>query len=431
MIIDFTISNYRSIREPQTISFEATNDRHLESYYVVNKGKYRILKMATILGANASGKSNLIRAFNLLPKLMLSPCQDKSSEIRYEKFALSAEAKEDNSEIIVNFICADKKYHYEVVFNNNLVHSEKLQCHPFDKLRSHLVYERYTDVSTLVSTIKWGANYSVGTIVRDLNVNLLHNRTVFGAFQVSNVDIPVLKEIVDWLSGYMLPIVSTSDQQLFNFTSSMLVENIKDKQMVVSFLKKADVGIRDFYIEETIEEIPDSLLDIILNDSSIPEKAKEKIKSNPVSHTIKVNMLHSTSHGDVSMEYSEESNGTKRYYELSGVLMKIIKGSHFVAIDELECKLHPDLYKHFIISFLDNAKESQMVFTTHLREFLSDDDFFRRDSIWITEKNVDGETELYSLADFTEKEVSQLNVLEAYKAGRFGGIPHLGDTYID
>ena len=72
-----------------------------------------------------------------------------------------------------------------------------------------------------------------------------------------------------------------------------------------------------------------------------------------------------------------------------------------------------------------------MVFTTHLREFLSDDDFFRRDSIWITEKNVDGETELYSLADFTEKEVSQLNVLEAYKAGRFGGIPHLGDTYID
>ena len=72
MILDFTISNFRSIKDAQTISFEATSDSHLESYYVVQKDKYRILKIATILGANASGKTNIIRAFSLLHDLILN-----------------------------------------------------------------------------------------------------------------------------------------------------------------------------------------------------------------------------------------------------------------------------------------------------------------------------------------------------------------------
>lgn len=431
MILDFTISNYRSIHTPQTISFEATNDKNLESYYVVTKGKYRILKLATILGANASGKSNVIKAFRMLYTLFLEPCRDKSSEIHYDKFALNTETMPEDSEMIVNFICGENKYHYEVVFNNKIVKSELLQCHPFEKLRSHLVYERHTDVSTLMSTIKWGANYPLASIARDLTVNLLHNRTVFGAYQMSNVDIPWLKEIVDWLSEYMLPNVSTTEQKLFNYTSQLLVNNKVYKEKVVALLKKADVGILDFSIEDKLEEIPETVLDMILNDSKIPAKAKETIKNNPVSHSVEVSMMHSTSHGNIPMEYSQESNGTKRYYELSGVLLKMIQESHFVTIDELECRLHPDLYKYFIVSYLTNAKDSQMVFTTHLREFLSDKDLFRRDSIWITEKNIDGETDLYSLADFTENEVSKLNVFEAYKAGRFGGIPHLGNNYID
>ena len=104
MILDFTISNYRSIHTPQTISFEATNDKNLESYYVVTKGKYRILKLATILGANASGKSNVIKAFRMLYTLFLEPCRDKSSEIHYDKFALNTEAMPEDSEMIVNVI---------------------------------------------------------------------------------------------------------------------------------------------------------------------------------------------------------------------------------------------------------------------------------------------------------------------------------------
>lgn len=431
MIIDFTISNYRSIREPQTISFEATGDNHLENYFVVEKGKYRILKLATIYGPNASGKSNVIRAFSMLRTLLLRPCADKTAEIRYDKFALDEKAKQQDSEMTVNFICDEKKYHYEAVFNNKFVRSELLKCQPFDKSRPHVVFERSTDENSLMAKVKWGSNYPMASVARAMNVNLLHNRTVFGAFQMSNVDIPWMKAILDWLQEYMLPAVSTGDQKLFFFTSTMLDERQDYKRMVEALLNKADVGINGFEIQEEKQEISDRVLEMIMDDESIPEKAKEKIKSDPYSHSMQVRMRHTTSRDTSFIDYSQESNGTKRYYELSGVMLKLIKESHFVAIDELECRLHPDLYKHFIVTYLTNAKDSQMVFTTHLREFLADKNLFRNDAIWFTDKNVDGETELYSLADFDENELKKQNIFDAYRAGRFGAIPHLGDTYIE
>lgn len=430
MILDFTISNYRSINEPQTISFEATNDKHLEEHYVVKKGKYRILKLAMILGANASGKSNILRAFRMLHTLFLRPCAKKNDTIDYEKFALNLKAQQRDSEMTVNFICDNKKYCYDVIFNNQMVKYEKLQCHPFDKIRSHLVFERFTDKDNLTSKIKWGGLYSLSSTTIELSVNLLYNRTVFGAYQMSNVDIPWMKAIVEWLDEYMLPNVVTSNQDLFNYTSRMLNDDKKIISIVESMLRNADVGISKVDIREDTEEIPQELLSVILHDESVPEEVKKRIANDPVSHSLDVKLCHETSKGFAYLNYSQESNGTKRYYELAGVLLKLVEEPHFVAIDELECRLHPDLYKHFVTSFLLNSKESQLVFTTHLREFLGETDGYRKDSVWFTEKNDDGETELYSLADFAEKNLMKMNALDLYKAGRFGGIPNLGDIYL-
>lgn len=433
MILDFTISNYRSIKDSQTLSFEATSDKHLEDYYVVKKGKYRILKIATILGPNASGKSNIIKAFAMLHDLFLAPCTNKSSRIAYSKFALDAAMQKQNSQMIVNFICGEKKYHYEVTFNNRYVVSELLKCHPFDSLRAHTVYERITDKETLMSTIKWGGRYGMVIGARELNINLLHNRTVFGAFQMSNVDIPWMKQILDWLSSYMLPIVRTTEQNLFEYTSEQVLQNPGEKQMVASMLRKADVGIQDFEIEKKNKEIPDRILKMLMSNDEISLETKNRIKDNPFAESIQVKMLHDSVEGGTFLDYNQESHGTHRYYELSGVLLQLILNAHFVAIDELDSRLHPDLYRHFIITYLTNSKDSQMVFTTHMREFLADKDEFRKDAVWFTEKNKNGETELYSLADFDEKEFtsSRSNLYDAYRLGRFGGIPHLGDTFVN
>ena len=131
------------------------------------------------------------------------------------------------------------------------------------------------------------------------------------------------------------------------------------------------------------------------------------------------------------LPYQLESKGTQRYYGLSGLLNMMIKKESIFPIDELESSLHPDLFKHFILSFITNTKKSQLIVTTHFREFLKERDLFRDDVIWFTEKKEDGGTDLYSLSDFDSSVVRNTSsVFNAYRIGKLGAIPDLEDTYI-
>ncbi|MBP5504044.1 MAG: ATP-binding protein [Bacteroidales bacterium] len=417
MILDFTISNFRSIREPQTISFEASKDTHLEDYYVVKKGDYRILKMAVILGANASGKSNVVKAFDLFLKLMIFPCENKQSKIEYAKFALDKEFAKQDSIIIINFLCGEQKYRYEVHFNNDMITYEFLQRHPIGELRSHKVYERTTNIQSRLSTIKWGEKFRSNSNSRALNVNLIHNRTVFGAFQSSNVDIPWMQEIVMWLNSYVLP----TNAFTIAAVTRLLESDYIDKSMMTKQLQKADIGISHFLIERKKKSIP--IIRILDGDNDISDYQ--------TFDDIVVRLSHRGKDGIIPFDFEQESGGTQRYFELSGLLLELVDKPHCAVIDELECRLHPDLYTHFITTFLHNAKESQIVFTTHSREFLADKDMFRDDIVWFTEKNDEGATELYSLADFGSDVLrDSSNRYNFYRAGRLGAIPRLGDTYI-
>ena len=125
--------------------------------------------------------------------------------------------------------------------------------------------------------------------------------------------------------------------------------------------------------------------------------------------------------------------GTQRYFEYAGLLSILLEQKVFLPVDELESSLHPDLFNHFLLTYLVNGKkESQLIATTHNREILNNRDIFRDDAIWFTDKNEDSATELYSLADFDSSVVRDTtNVLNAYKSGKLGGVPNLGDYYID
>lgn len=111
----------------------------------------------------------------------------------------------------------------------------------------------------------------------------------------------------------------------------------------------------------------------------------------------------------------------------------LLTNSAILPIDELESSLHPDLFQHFLLSFLVNSTHSQLLATTHHREILNNKDIFRNDAIWITDKsNADSATELYSLADFDTSVIRDTsNIYNAYKIGKLGGIPNFGDYYID
>lgn len=432
MIIDFTISNFRSINEAQTLSFEAMPDKHLEEYFVVTIGKYRLLKMAIILGANASGKSNILEAFYMLPKLMLSPCKDKTSAINYDRFLLDKEKREGKSSIEVNFIVNELRYKYSVAFDNSVVYDEVLKCQPFDAYKEHMVFERMTDASSLLSSMKWGEKYRSVVNTRIISGNLLHNRTVFGAYLNSNVKIPWMKDILDWMNSFFMPMINISDQNLTTYVSNNIVENIINKADVEKLIVKADVGIHAIDVKRKKELLDKDFVEFLLHNDDVPEKLKNRVKEDPTNTSYEVKLFHAGHQGEVPFDFRQESNGTKRYYELSGVLIELIKEPHFLTIDELECQLHPDLYMHFITTYLRNSSASQIVFTTHMREFLADRDTFRDDCVWITEKSEKGDTSLYSLADFdTDTLRSSSSRYNAYRAGRLGGIPALGDTYVE
>ena len=433
MIIDFTVSNFRSIKEPQTISFEATDDKHLEDYYVVEKGGYRLLKMATIIGANASGKSNILLAFMQFILLMRLPCENKTDKIIYNKFALDEDCSKRDSSIVINFICGSCHYRYSIHFNNDMVVDEVLSRKRIDDGEMETMFERSTDKSTNVSSIKLYNGYQQNASEFDKMLpNILHNRTVFGAYHKSNVDIPWMREISDWMDSYLLPIVTTTEQGLRQYTSNQIFDGKITKEQVASFLRKADVGISDFSVRKVDTPISPYYAAAIVNDKNTPDNIKEQARNTSTLPDARVKMVHNGEHGSYELDFGNESRGTQRYYEMAGVLLTIINTPHIVAVDELEYAMHPDLYEHFLVTFLSNAKESQILCTTHMREFLADKNLYRDDSVWIAQKDKYGATEVYSIADFDKEELKQVeNRYGAYRSGRLGGIPHLGDTYVE
>lgn len=432
MVLEFSISNFRSIKETQTISFLADSSDHLEEAYVARIGKYRILKMISLFGANASGKSNIIKGFSLLRRLVLYPAQDRTSKIDYETFYLDEIWKNGNSEIELNFICGNKRYLYTVSFNHLFVLEEKLSCQGIDDSRSHKVFSRATDTEKEYSTILWGPKYKSQLNGKGLESSLLPNRTLFGAYQSTNVDVPWLKEIIDWFEQYMLPNIHPHEQNLTDYISKKIFNQEINKDLLIEELKKADIGISSMRLDVEKRPLPKELVDHILKDDTAPAVLKDKIATDPSTTDYKIVLVHEGANGGVALEFEDESEGTQRYYELSGILLTLVQTPHFLAIDELECRLHPDLYKHFIVSFLSNSTRSQLIFTTHMREFLYDSDLYRDDSVWFTEKDSEGATEVFSLADFDKTVLDAgTNRFFAYRAGRLGASPVLGDTRIN
>src|SRR5690606_35814877 len=200
------------------------------------------------------------------------------------------------------------------------------------------------------------------------------------------------------------------------------------KADVIDILKKADFNISDIVIDE--EKIPDSLIELLKKQvrasSDKIKELEEKITA------VNIEFEHTVNNTKYTLPLEIESQGTRRYYGFAGILALLIKKPTSFPIDELEASLHPDLYLHFLLSFLLNSENSQIIATTHNREILDNKDIFRNDAIWFTDKQESCATELYSLTDFDSSVVrNTTNILNAYKSGKLSGAPNLGDTFID
>lgn len=401
MIVNFSIQNFGSIKDKQTLSFEADASEHLEDTYVVHTAGKRLLKLALIYGANASGKTTVLKALDFLRDLVVNPKEKKTDILNFSPYLFDTKTPQQPTELSIEFIHEEVCYQYEVAFTGQAVISEALYIDTFERV---LVFSHTTDIEGQLTKISFGDKITLEkSALQVLELNTLWNNTVLGGFLKTNINLEEFRRVADWFNNYLKPLIAPQTQ-LDSYVTSKIDEKEIVKEEVLEILKKADFNISDIIIERRKD----------------PRKGIDRI-----------NLFSEHMVNDISykLPMEQESEGTKRFYGFAGLLALLIKTPTIFPIDELESSLHPDLYIHFLLSFLQNAQHSQLIATTHNRELLGDTDIFRNDVIWFTDKGEDFATQLYSLADFDTSTIK--NILNAYKIGKFSAIPRLSDTFID
>jgi AAA15 family ATPase/GTPase len=432
MIINFSIRNFKVIKEKITLSFEATSSDHLAEYYIESPFKnLRVLRLALIYGPNASGKTTILEALNFLRNLVIKPLPDKSSSFTDLKpFLGDKNFKKQNTSFELEFVTKGTKYLYEVELNQKAIIKESLYRF---KPKKALVYYRTTNLEKELTEIKFGSKIKLDKASRtSLIYNTLWNNTVVGGYLKTNLSVEEFQEVVDWFKN-KLKLVIVPEVLLFPFISDKLEQGQINKKRIIKLLKKADLGIDDIFIKEKQKngEIFNNVLDFLKN--FLQDDEISKIKENQRKMIVKELLFkHSINNQEFVLPFEEESAGTRRYYEMCGILDMMLNNEIIVPIDELESSLHPDLINHFLLTFLINVKNSQLIATTHYRELLLEKDILRNDVIWFTERKDDGSADLYSLADFDTSTIRKTSsIYNAYKIGKLGAVPNLDDPYLN
>lgn len=432
MIINFTLENFGPVRELQTISFEAKKYDDLENYFIVEPiPNLRLLKMVFLYGANASGKTTFLKGIEFLRDIVLEPLEKRNEEIEFKQFMFDENSRKANSFVEVSFVTSGKKYVYSLTFNNTYIVKESLFVY---NPKKSVVFERVTDEIKQLSTIKFGSKLKVGKEVSNTLINnTLWNNTVLGGFLKVNVDIEEFKEVIYWFENTLRPMV-TPRTDLESFVTRNINRKSIKKDNVVEILRKADLNIDNIKIEEKETEIPNGLFEFIEKNLKDDDEKKHisDLKEKGKLTSFNLEFIHLINGINYQLPFDDQSQGTQRFYGLAGILDLLVRKESVVPIDELESSLHPDLFIHFILMHLVNSNKSQIIATTHNREILKNRDIFRNDSVWFADKSDEGNTLIYALDEFDSKTIRDTSsIYNAYSIGKLGGVPELGDYYLD
>ncbi len=429
MILELKIKNFLSFKEEVIFSFEATKDKSYEDYQVVEVApNIRILRLAVVYGANASGKSNLIEAFEFIRYFWFNSPENKDKSTGVLPFLLDKKTPEKPSEFSLVFYVEGTKYMYSLELNKKVVVSEKLFIYP--GTQPALIFERKLDAG--VSEIEFNPKrVKISQAAKDeITIKCLTNMSVLAAYNQVNVAIPEIESVVKWIkSQYNLPSIEPNTG-LVGYAEHVISKNKSTKDFILNFLRRADYNITDINTEIIEESVPEEILSSILNDAiDISDDERERMKRDKTVKLTKTEFEHRIVNEDGKDEFYKmlkkyQSKGTLRTFGLAGVIRKTIEANAFLAIDEIESSLHPRLVEFIIEDFFKQKGQSQLLLTTHYDGLLEEDDLLRKDSIWFTNKKENGSTELYSLADF--KGVNRISSLQkAYKYGKFGATPNI------
>ena len=422
MIQEFKIRNVLSFKDEVTFSFVASNDKFAEDSQVVRiNDSTRLLRFAVLYGYNASGKSNLLYAFDFLPRFWSYKPESMDEVTGVVPFKLDAASPDKPSCFELIFYVGDVKYWYQLELDRHQVYLEKLSY--YKSAQPTMLFERKLVDGHSEVEINPKGDKITASAKELINGYCLKNLSFFVARNQVNASLPLIDAAKNWMKEQTMPAVFPSTY-LTDYAQRRTAENKDLTQYLVNFLHEADFNITNISSDIVNRPISDEEVKFRVSDESIPKEERERIKREKTISLLHTSFEHTVENENgqeaYQMNRGDESTGTLRTFGLETVLFEAVSNNAFLSIDEIETSQHPKLLEKILFEYLRTHSRSQLLVTTH-NDGLLDlvDDLIRKDSVWFTEKQKSGVTDLYKLTDF--RGVNRLSsIREAYRNKRFG-----------
>jgi AAA15 family ATPase/GTPase len=432
MLLEFSCKNYRSFREKQTLSMlaggtgsKSTDERLIGTDFEGISG----LRCACIYGANASGKSNLLKAIQQFSRMIADSQKrwDSSDKIPgWDPFSLDQLSRTQETEFEAEVLIERSRFRYGFSFNGELITREWLYEYA---PRERTLFFRQTE-GTSVYVDFTGRNLT-GTTLETIKQVTRPNSLFLSAAAQNNYE--RLAVVQRWFAERFSLISGQECDQMLPFTANRC-NRPRIKEAIRKLIGFADIGIDDFeVIEEEAPEKFKKFYDVVIRalSETNPDVVQAISAREPFTRT-DVRMMHRGLDGHLyPLAHRQQSRGTLAYFGILGPMMEELKDGSILLIDELDSSLHPHLVQQFVHIFNSprlNPFGAQFIFTTHDTNLMSSG-MLRRDQFWFTEKDVEGTSKLYPLSDFKPRKDQNLEL--GYLHGRFGAIPFLDTDLLD
>lgn len=387
MLLQFSVTNHKSIKNTATISMKSSKDRTLQSILMSPDGKKELVPVLAIYGANAAGKSNVLHALLLMRDMVCGESAKplKGEKLKHDPFAFTNESDQPTSFEVIYYYNGIK-YAYGYSFDRNSIISEYLYHWPNG--REALIFSRDKNKYEFRENIQ-----EQMTLASRTSENKLY------LVSSNEWNCPQTEKAYLWFQQKLKGLVGMG--LTFDVSLKAIKAGGNTKQRVLKEMLLADLGIRDVIINESKDDPAISTVHQISNEDGTSQF-----------YTLRI---------------EQESMGTQRFFSRIGMWMESLENGSVLVVDEIESSMHPLLTRHLIEMVQDpeiNTKQAQLIFTTHDTSLLGQK-LLRRDQIWFAEKDEKTmQTEVYALTEFSPRK--EENIEKGYLQGRYGAIPFVG-----
>lgn len=414
MLVEFRIKNFRSLRDEQVLSLVASTDKTLLDTHALDTGlkaSPHLLRSAVVYGANASGKSNLIKALQYMRGVVLDSAalQPGQTFDRLNPFKLDAISGSLPTEFEVTFILDGTRYQYGFAMNTQRIVSEQLLV--YKAFKPQRWFERHFDAESGKDVYEFGPSLKGA---KNLWEGATRPNALFLSMAVQ-LNSEALRPVFDWFANRL--VIFNEHSPLSPQFSVQMLKQEAQRKAICEFLRAADISIADIEVATKQAMVHSIRFDLATG------KREEQAGEQAVDE---VRFHHITEHGKAVFDLMDESSGTRNLLFLTGPILDILNKGLTLVVDELDTSLHTLLVQALVRLFHRpevNTAGAQLVFTTHDTSLLDAYGLFRRDQVWFVEKRPDQSSSLYPLLDFSPRKNEALE--RGYLQGRYGALPFL------